>query len=60
MSERVVFAEEAGQQRHIRLIASGSIDEPLLDALTNYVRRQKRRLDAAALLADDDTLEWAE
>ena len=42
--ERIVFTEESDPQRYIKIIASGDIDENLLDALTDYVRRQRKRL----------------
>jgi len=31
----------------LKLVASGQVDEALLDALENYVRRQKKRLGIA-------------
>jgi len=43
-TERVVFIEEGAPGQHIKLIASGIIDEFMLDALENYIQRQKRRL----------------
>lgn len=42
--ERVVFTEEADPQRYIKLVAAGEVDETLLDALTDYVKRQRKRL----------------
>jgi hypothetical protein len=42
--ERVVFTEESDPQRYIKLVAAGDIDESLLDALTDYVKRQRKRL----------------
>jgi hypothetical protein len=43
--ERVVFTEEGEPGQQIKLIASGSLDEYMLDALANYIERQKRRLN---------------
>jgi hypothetical protein len=39
--ERVVFTEEANPQQYVNLVVSGDVDETLLDALQDYVRRQK-------------------
>ena len=43
-SERVVFVEEGARGQHVKLVVSGELDEFTLDALTNYIKRQKRRL----------------
>ena len=43
-SERVVFTEENNPQQYVKLVASGDVDEALLDALQDYVKRQKKRL----------------
>ncbi|MGJ4912468.1 hypothetical protein [Bradyrhizobium sp. HKCCYLS2033] len=42
--ERVVFTEETNPQNYLKLIASGEVDETMLDALEDYVKRQKKRL----------------
>jgi hypothetical protein len=42
--ERVVFTEESDPQRYVKLIASGELDESLLDALSDYLKRQRKRL----------------
>jgi hypothetical protein len=42
--ERVVFTEESDPTRYIKLIASGDLDESLLDALSDYLKRQRKRL----------------
>jgi hypothetical protein len=42
--ERVVFIEEGEPGQQIKLVAAGSLDEYMLDALENYIARQKRRL----------------
>jgi hypothetical protein len=42
--ERVVFTEESDPERYVKLIASGELDESLLDALSDYVKRQRKRL----------------
>jgi len=42
--ERVVFVEENNPQQYVKLVASGDVDATLLDALQDYVKRQKKRL----------------
>ena len=42
--ERVVFTEESSPQQYFKLVASGEPDEYLLEALADYVKRQRRRL----------------
>jgi hypothetical protein len=42
--ERVVFTEETNQQNYVKLIASGAVDDTLLEALEDYVKRQRKRL----------------
>jgi hypothetical protein len=42
--ERVVFTEESNPQQYVKLLVSGDVDETLLDALQDYVKRQKKRL----------------
>ncbi len=48
--ERVVFAEETGAAQYLKLVASGDLDDSLLEALEDYIKRQRRRLEAAKLL----------
>lgn len=43
-SERVVFVEEGAPSQYVKLVASGELDEYLLEALDDYVKRQKKRL----------------
>ena len=45
--ERVVFTEESNPKNYLKLIASGDVDETMLEALEDYVKRQKKRLVAA-------------
>jgi glucose/arabinose dehydrogenase len=45
--ERIVFTEESNPQSYLKLIASGDVDETMLEALEDYVKRQKRRLGVA-------------
>ncbi|MCE9648811.1 MAG: hypothetical protein K8R18_04210 [Parvibaculum sp.] len=42
--ERVVFVEESGHEQYLKLVAAGPMDETLLEALEDYIRRQKKRL----------------
>jgi hypothetical protein len=53
--ERVVFTEESNPQNYLKLVASGDVDETMLEALEDYVKRQKKRLvtKAAANVGHD-------
>ena len=42
--ERVVLTEEADEGRSFKLIASGDIDADMLEALEDFIKRQRRRL----------------
>jgi hypothetical protein len=42
--ERVVFTEETNPQNYLKLVASGEVDETMLEAHEDYVKRQKKRL----------------
>lgn len=42
--ERVVFTEETSPQTYIKLVANGTVDDILLEALEDYVKRQRKRL----------------
>jgi hypothetical protein len=42
--ERVVFREETDPQNYVKLIASGAVDDSLLEAIEDYVKRQRKRL----------------
>ena len=44
--ERVVFSEETGSEQYLKLVASGPLDDSLLEALEDYIRRQRKRLGA--------------
>ncbi len=43
-SERVVFSEETGSDQYLKLVAAGPLDDSLLEALEDYIRRQRKRL----------------
>ncbi len=47
--ERVAFTEESQPGHYLKLIASGSVDDTMLEALEDYVKRQRKRLQAAAI-----------
>jgi hypothetical protein len=49
--ERIVFTEESNPQNYLKLIASGDVDGTMLEALEDYVKRQKRRLGIANQIA---------
>jgi hypothetical protein len=42
--ERIVFVEEGELGQYLRLVASGEINDYLLEALEDYVKRQRRRV----------------
>jgi len=42
--ERVVFVEEGGVGQRLKLMATGDISDDLLEALEDYVKRQRKRL----------------
>ena len=46
-NERVVFVEEGEPNQYLKVVASGELDEIMLDALSDYINRQKRRLNRA-------------
>ena len=46
--ERVVFVEEGAPGQQIKLVANGELDETLLEALEDYVKRLKKRIVRAA------------
>jgi hypothetical protein len=45
--ERVAFIEEGQPGQYLKLIASGDVDDTLLEALEDYVTRQRKRLGIA-------------
>lgn len=44
--ERVVFSEEIGTASYLKLVAHGDMNSDLLDALEDFIKRQKRRIEA--------------
>jgi hypothetical protein len=42
------LAFRTNQQNYLKLIASGDVDETMLDAIEDYVKRQKKRLGLPA------------
>jgi hypothetical protein len=46
-NERVVFSEETGADQYLKLVAAGPLDDSLLEALEDYIRRQRKRLGVA-------------
>jgi hypothetical protein len=51
--ERVVFTEEGQPHQYLKLIASGDLDDVLLEALEDYLKRQRKRLSQAAALQSE-------
>jgi hypothetical protein len=46
--ERVAFTEEGQPGQYLKLIASGTVDDTMLEALEDFVKRQRKRLAAAS------------
>jgi hypothetical protein len=46
VGERIVFTEESTPQQYLKIVASGEVGETLLDALQDYVKRQKKPTEA--------------
>jgi hypothetical protein len=42
--ERVAFVEESGPDQYLKLVVAGQMDETLLEALEDFIKRQKKRL----------------
>jgi hypothetical protein len=53
--ERIVFTEEGRPNQYLKLIASGEVDGSLLEALEDFVKRQRKRLgqDKGQTIASD-------
>lgn len=45
-SERIAFTEEAQPGQYLKLVASGPLDDSMLEALEDFVKRQRKRLAA--------------
>jgi hypothetical protein len=52
-SERVAFIEENQPGQYLKLIASGDVDDTMLEALEDYVKRQRKRLVAVASASEE-------
>lgn len=50
--ERVVFTEEVDPAKYVKLIASGPLDDILLEALEDFVKRQRKRLNITSRYSD--------
>jgi len=50
--ERIVFTEESNPQNYLKLVASGEVDETMLEALEDYVKRQKKAACTTGWLQD--------
>ena len=47
MTSEFVFTEESNPANYLKLIASGEFDETMLEALEDFVKRQRKRLKGA-------------
>jgi hypothetical protein len=45
-NERVIFVEEASAGQYLKLVATGQLDDNLLEALEDFTKRQRKRLGA--------------
>jgi len=54
--ERVAFTEEGQPGQYLKLVASGEVDDTMLEALEDYVKRQRKRLAASGGGGGGDTL----
>jgi hypothetical protein len=45
-NERVVFSQESGANQYFKLVASGNVNNALLEALEEYVKREQKRVMA--------------
>jgi hypothetical protein len=43
-AQPILRAEESNPQNYLKLVASGEVDETMLEALEDYVKRQKKGL----------------
>jgi hypothetical protein len=43
--ERVIFSHEIEPSHGVRVVASGEVDDSVLDALELYIQLQKKRLE---------------
>jgi hypothetical protein len=50
--ERIVFTEEGQPNQYLKLIASGDLDEGLLEALEDFAKRQRKRMALIARYSD--------
>ena len=48
--ERVVFSEEVGTANYLKLVAKGEMNTDLLDALEDFIRRQKKRIESQEVM----------
>lgn len=51
--ERVAFIEEGQPGQYLKLIACGAVDDFMLEALEDYVKRQRKRLGRSAAPQDN-------
>jgi len=55
--ERVAFTEEGQPGQYLKLVASGEVDDTKLEALEDYVKRQRKRLASQSRDKFDDLVE---
>jgi hypothetical protein len=52
--ERIAFTEEGQPGQYLKLIASGDVDDSMLEALEDFVKRQRKRLASAPKTAPEN------
>jgi hypothetical protein len=53
-AERVVVVEESALGQYVKVVTCGNLDDSLLDAIEDYVKRQRKRAEAPRLFSTDD------
>jgi hypothetical protein len=43
--ERIAFTEETNPQNYLKLVASGEVDETMLEALEDYVTKKRLKIE---------------
>ena len=55
--ERIVFVEESSPAQYLKLVATGDLNLDMLEALEDYVKRQKRRILKNKSISEGDNNE---
>jgi len=52
--ERIAFTEEGQPGQYLKLVASGEVDDTMLEALEDFVKRQRKRIKASVPNQESD------